>query len=107
MSSDEEQSILDTIVRAISALPGVKRIILFGSRTEGRAQSDSDFDICVVADAKGRKIELLRAIRGELFASLSNPLDMVIYTSAEFEDRSALSTSFEGNIARKGIPING
>ena len=48
MDPYEEMRLIDTIAKRIAAFSGVRRIMLFGSRAEGRARLDSDFDICVV-----------------------------------------------------------
>ena len=84
MSTDEERAILGTIVRTIAARPGVKRIILFGSRAEGRARSDSDFDIFLVIETGMDK----RDIYMDIMKELVNPdysIDLLVSDEAEYE----------------------
>ena len=46
---DEAASRLADYKRAVvHALPGVERLILFGSRARGQAREDSDYDVAVV-----------------------------------------------------------
>lgn len=84
MNADEETMILGNIVKTIVAQPGVKRIIIFGSRAEGLACEDSDFDIFLIIengkDKRGTYMEIMR--------KLVNPdysIDLLVCEEEEYE----------------------
>jgi len=81
----------------------VKRIILFGSRAYGHADSASDIDLCVITDLEDkRKIDVMRAIRREVRHAFSHALDILVYDEKEFADRAGLKTTLEYKISTEG-----
>ena len=49
----EHAALMERICRSIMALPGVERIIVYGSYAKGEARSESDVDIAVFFDRQG------------------------------------------------------
>lgn len=85
-----------------------RRVFLFGSYANGRANLESDLDLCVIADLNGkRKIEVLREIRREVSQTLNNPMDILLYEENEFTERAMLKNTLENDILKNGIVING
>ncbi len=76
---------LKEAVSRLSALPEVKRIILFGSYREGRRDLFTDLDLLVVLDSQKdpitRTVELYRRLGG----AINVDLDLVSYTPDEIE----------------------
>ena len=95
------------ITEIISKNFEVNKIILFGSYAKGTENNDSDIDICVLTDENIRKIELLRAIRKLLYDYISKPIDLLIYKTDEFYERSNNIKSIEREIENEGIFIYG
>ena len=61
-----------------------KRIFLFGSRANGNAHPDSDYDFVLVVDST-RKARIENMIRGkELIRHLHISIDVFVYTEGEF-----------------------
>lgn len=59
---------------------GLRLIVLFGSRAQGRARPDSDSDVCVIApNFRGDEL----ALAGELGAALGTPADVVFFHRAD------------------------
>ncbi len=86
----------------------VEKIILFGSRARGEAREDSDYDILIVVEGSidwrvRRRLSL--GVRRRLYRILRSPLDILVYTSGEFRERSRIGVAFEGVVAREGIVI--
>ena len=102
------QDQIGSIVQAMSVKFDAKKIILFGSQAYGQPDEDSDVDLCVIADTKGkRKIDILREIRRGMASQISAPLDMLIYDEEEFNERACLNSTLEHKILTDGIVIYG
>jgi predicted nucleotidyltransferase len=73
---------LDGIVERLSALPAVRKVIVFGSLAEERVSSASDIDVIVVMDTDKRFMERL----DELYRAAASrvALDILAYTPDEF-----------------------
>jgi uncharacterized protein len=85
----------ETSVDILPIAPLVERIVahlrpeeiwLFGSRAEGRARTDSDYDLLAVLpdDAPESALDLLKA--WELTCGLGIPADLVTCTRSDFEE---------------------
>jgi predicted nucleotidyltransferase len=99
---------ITSLVNTISKKYGAKKIILFGSYAYGLHDDNSDIDLCIIADIKGkRKIDILREIRRELISQISNPIDILIYDAKEFNDRASLNNTLEHKILMDGIIVYG
>ena len=77
-------------------------VYLFGSCVEDALGPDSDIDILViVAESElsffERGAAAVRALRGA-----DVPIDMQVYTGAEFDSRADLPVSFERTVRTKG-----
>ena len=81
-----------------------RKIILFGSQARGTATDKSDVDICVVIETT-RKHELT----AELYIALDleAPVDIIVYTPAEWESCLADRTSFAYKIDTEGVVLYG
>lgn len=60
LASGDARRLLDAALQAIRTLYPEAEVILFGSRAEGRARADSDFDFLVVAETEDRFAVALR-----------------------------------------------
>jgi predicted nucleotidyltransferase len=74
-----------SILRQLSAMPEVEKVILFGSYAAGRRDLFTDLDLLVVMDTQKnfitRTTELYRKIQSGV------DLDMLVYTPEEFEQQ--------------------
>jgi len=86
----------------------VKQIFIFGSHAYGKPDKDSDIDLCVITDLNNkRKIDIIREIRRNLIELISNPLDILIYSEKEFEERAGLKSTLEHKILTNGLKVYG
>lgn len=103
-TQNEINSVIHTILEKFNA----SKIFLFGSYAFGTPTSESDLDLCVIADLRGkRKLDFIRDIRREISITLSGPLDILLYDEDEFNQRSALQNTFEYKILKYGKLANG
>jgi len=64
--------------------PGVRRVLLFGSRAEGRAGEDSDVDLLVICQGHPHKMETTLHLRS-LLPSRRFGIDLFVMGEDEFE----------------------
>jgi len=97
---------IDELKKTLTLKFGAKQIIVFGSYAYGKADHESDIDLCVILDLKDkRKIELLREIRRELIDVISSPLDILVYNEKEFKERANLRNTLEHKIMTDGMKV--
>lgn len=93
---------LDILLALIRSHPSVRSIILFGSTARGTRNADSDIDILVLVDkAEHHGTLTSAAIRMDAFGKISFPLDVIVESVADFEERKPFPT-LERKIAREG-----
>jgi predicted nucleotidyltransferase len=99
-ASDEKAVFFSRSVR--KRVPGVKRVILFGSRARGDAREGSDYDFAVILRKKNSGS--IKAVRGTEVAFL-NRYDMlsssIILDEPEWEMHKKLPIGI--NIQREGV----
>jgi predicted nucleotidyltransferase len=87
-----ELDVLRLIRDRLSTVFEIDRLILFGSRATGKARSDSDYDVLVIAKTRipfvKRQTKARLALGPRDFA-----LDLLVYTPAEARRASALTGS--------------
>jgi predicted nucleotidyltransferase len=95
---DELNAELARIVSVASALPGVVKILVFGSVARGDVGPASDLDLVIVLDTDKCFIERL----GEMYRMLTPrvELDLLVYTPEEF-DRLRHERSFVRRLAEE------
>lgn len=86
----------------------VKQIFIFGSHAYGKPDKDSDIDLCIITELNNkRKIDMIREIRRELIDLILNPLDILVYSEKEFNERAGLISTLERKILTNGIKVYG
>ena len=86
----------------------IKQIFVFGSYAYGAPDEESDIDLCIVVDLNHRrKIDIIRDIRRKLMDVIMQPLDILVYTASEFQERSRLPTTLEHKILMNGLRVYG
>lgn len=79
------------------------KVILFGSATKGTLNEDSDIDLLIIKDTSERFIDRWCTV-GQILAGThpSIPVDTLILTSKEVEDRLSIGDQFISEILSKG-----
>lgn len=85
-----------------------EKIILFGSAVRGDYHANSDIDLLVIKKSDKKKAYRIK----EVFESLRNvprnyPLDPIVYTPTEIEERLALGDYFVKRILSEGKTLYG
>ena len=77
------------------------RIILFGSRSAGRARKDSDLDLLIIKETEKGPVE--RRVEVEtILSDREYPLDLLVYTPGEVRTLYQLGTPLIQEIMEKG-----
>jgi predicted nucleotidyltransferase len=92
---------LERIVRVIVERFDPERIVLFGSRAEGRAAPDSDADLLVVMPTTLPFYDRAPAIRDAIWPH-DLGLDLLVFTPEEVVPLESDPLSFVGGILRTG-----
>lgn len=82
----------------------VDKLILFGSRANGKPTKYSDFDILIVSPSFKKKNVLNRAIGFHKYWKYNSPVDFLCYTPEEFKKMSKKVTLVREAV-RNGIEI--
>ena len=92
------------IVRRIVDTVQPQKVILFGSRAQGDARADSDFDVLVIKQSDEpryrRSIPLYVAL-----ADLPVEVEVMVYTPEEVEEWSEVPQAFITTAVREGTTI--
>jgi len=91
------EEIVDRLVKGYDP----DRIILFGSRTGGTQDGESDYDLLVVKNTPERPLERRMAVE-RLIADRSVPLDLLVYTPTEVLRLYAAGSALIHEVAEKG-----
>ncbi|MCI0585567.1 MAG: nucleotidyltransferase domain-containing protein [Planctomycetes bacterium] len=92
---------LARIVRVLTEKFDPERVVLFGSRAEGRAAPDSDADLLVVMRSSLPYYERVSAVYLALWP-YRVPLDLLVFTPEEIARREEDPSSFVGEVLRTG-----
>jgi len=100
------QSNLQQIVEAVKNVVPLRAAYLFGSYAYGEPNSDSDFDIYLVADSiDGSKHDKLVALYTAVQEVAEKPTDVLLNTKAHYDRRKDYCGTLEYKIEREGIRL--
>ena len=83
-----------------------EEIWLFGSRTEGRARPDSDYDLLVILPDQAPEADLDLVRAWEITCGLGIPADVVPCTRSEFELEKTEAGTLASAAFRRGRRIH-
>ncbi len=93
---------LPEIVRRLCDALQPETIYLYGSCAAGSVGPDSDVDLLVVVGDSGLSFFQRGALAYRALRGVGVPIDVQVYTRAEFAARAGLPVSFERTVQRKG-----
>ena len=99
-TTQEQDHVLDEIVRRIVEAVDPDKIILFGSRARGEATPDSDYDILIMAPSPLSPGERTGPVRQAL-AGMSVPKDVVWWTAQEADEWRNVKSHFITTVLRE------
>jgi len=84
---------------------GAQRIYLFGSCARGEADDESDVDLVVIHDTELPFFDRLR--QAAACADPDWPVDILVYTPAEFETMRRQGNAFAELVVDEGVLLHG
>ena len=86
--------------------PRVEKVVLFGSLVTGRQTPRSDADICVILreEDQRRPMDRIPEFLG-FFLKTPVPVDLLVYTRDEVEERLREGNRFLAEIVEKGMTL--
>ncbi len=98
------QATIDRIVATIRDGYAPEKIIVFGSHARGTGRPDSDLDLLVIKQSKQPEPERIREV-SRLLRPRPMPLDILVKTPAEIQERLAINDSFIQELLREGTVV--
>lgn len=80
-----DEKTLQQLADILGREPGVRRVLLFGSRAEGSAREDSDVDLLVICEGHPPKMETIHHLRS-LLPRRRFGVDLFVMGEDEFEE---------------------
>jgi predicted nucleotidyltransferase len=109
MSQDNQQtdSKLFKIVESLKKEINPTRLFLYGSRANGNARPDSDYDfVAVVPQFESKKrVEMMSKISSKLWQDLDVEVQVWVYSQAEFDDWKDEFSSIPETALNTGIEV--
>jgi len=96
-----DQTLSKAVERLCEALSPIV-VYFFGSYVYGSPGPHSDLDILVIVEDSPVNAYERDAVAYRALGDIRLPIDVQVYTRAEFEQRAALSVSFERTVKNKG-----
>jgi chlorite dismutase len=91
-------------LEAMDRVAKVRAVYLFGSHARGEARSDSDVDLCIVADGAERQLEAAARFRGAIWDVWPRPsLTLVPITPQRLAEKRACRDHFFATVSKEGV----
>lgn len=104
LAQNSEINALEKVVKSLSALSDIEKVVCFGSRVRGDFVGSSDIDLLVIlTDIKMKDIVI--SILHDIELEFDVPLSPVIFTAKEYLINKKLKSNFIKNVEREGIVL--
>jgi predicted nucleotidyltransferase len=103
-SLKEQREELAECLEAMNRVMPLKAVYLFGSHARGEARSDSDVDLCIVADGANEQLKAARAFRRAMRPIRPKPAFTLVPIAAKrLEEKRANGDFFFETVLREGV----
>ncbi len=97
-----DDALLAEIVRRMLTVGSPRKIVLFGSHARGDARPESDLDLLVVEDSCDEPSHKRATAYRMALTGLHPDKDILVYTTSEIEEWSAVPQAFTTTALREG-----
>ena len=98
------QEKIEEAVQRIKINVDPDKIILFGSYATGNPTEDSDIDLLIIKDMKLPRYKRVKEVKKHL-RGIKVPIDLLVYTSKEFDEWKDTEASFISQINKTGTVL--
>ena len=103
--NEEMKTIIEQIKNRLVEIYQPKSIYLFGSHAWGSPEKDSDIDLFVVVEKSSLSVtERMRIAYSRLW-DISIPMDIIVYTEQELNEKKEHPSSLSRKILSKGVVL--
>lgn len=104
IAGEIEKEFTQRLVARVGA--SLEKVILFGSRAEGRAKPWSDYDLLLVVSRKDRRLgDQIYELVTDFLLSDGVDISLKIYTADDFKKKMDLPTPFMQRIQERGVVL--
>lgn len=101
-----QREVLRRCLEAMNAALPLRQVILFGSHARGEARSDSDVDLCLVADGAARQLEAAQRWRVAMRDVWPRPpFTLIPIAPARLAEKRACDDHFFATVLEEGVPL--
>jgi len=102
-SLQAQREVLYQVIEAMNQVCPLQRIILFGSHVRGEASSDSDVDLCIVAEGSEEQVRAAIQFRRKLRDIRDRPaLTLLPISPRRWQEKQVIGEPFFQTIEREG-----
>lgn len=99
-----QREILSQCLAAMNRVLPFTAVYLFGSHARGMARSDSDVDLCLVADGATEQLKAAQSYRRAIRPIRPKPaFTLVPISPARLEEKKAIGDQFFATVLREGV----
>ena len=97
------KKIIGDAVDKIVAEYAPEKIILYGSYAYGKPTADSDIDLFIIKETNKRRVDRFVEVSRMIYRpGLRIPIEPMVYTPKEVDDRLAMGDDFVAEVLEKG-----
>ena len=101
-----EYETLTKCLDAFNRLTPIRSVYLFGSHARREARSDSDVDLCIVADGAERQQDTARRYREAIWKIWPRPsLTLIPIAPGRLAEKQAIGDHFFATVLKEGVLI--
>ena len=106
VSLDNQRDCLARCLEAMNSVMPLRAVYLFGSHARGDARTDSDVDLCIVADGATEQLKAAGAFRRAMRSVRPKPaFTLVPIATRRLEEKKANGDFFFATVFREGVLI--
>jgi len=99
-----QRDCLADCLRAMNGVMPLQAVYLFGSHARGDAKSDSDVDLCIVADGAARQLKASQSFRRGMRPIPDKPsFTLVPITPDRLEEKKIIGDHFFRTVLKEGV----